>query len=149
MLLQNRCFERSALVCYDETMLEVNGGIKSAQSKKWLIVGAVVVALLLATAGHFFWQYLALKNDPAVANKETIARVTDQVGDILQVPADEEPQVAQVTEPDKLKAQPFFAGVQKDDYLIVYQKAKLAILYREKDRKLINVDHVELTPAQN
>ncbi|HVI69609.1 MAG TPA: hypothetical protein VM581_04075 [Magnetospirillaceae bacterium] len=128
-------------------MLEVSGGLRDSKNKKILIiVGAV---LLVAVAGYFFWQYLVAKSDPTAANKETVTRVTDQVKAILQVPSDEEPQVATVTNADKLKDQPFFAGVQKDDYLIVYQKAKLAILYREKDRKLINVDHVELTPNQN
>lgn len=123
-------------------MLEVNGTRKGV--KKWLIMATAAVVLLLAVAGYLLWQIL--KQDSAEA---IITRVTSQVSTMLHVPIDEEPQVAKVTEPDKIKDQPFFANVQKDDYLLVYQKAKLAILYREKDRKLINVDHVELTPEKN
>ncbi len=135
------------VICYDEIMLEVGGS--NTHTKKLLIMGTVILALLLAIAGYFFWQYLALKNDPGTANKETITRITNQVSGMLQVPAGEEPRVARITEPDTIKDQPFFVDAQKDDYLLVYQSAKIAILYREKDRKLINVDHVELTPEQN
>ena len=121
----------------------MSGGLQSPKNKKLFIIGGAVIVLLLVVAGYLFWQ-LTIKNDPAAANKETIERVTKQVGQIFQVPADEEPQVAKVTDPAKIKDQPFFAGVAQDDYVIIYQKAKLALLYREKDRKLINVDHVEL-----
>jgi len=124
-------------------MMTMSGGLQSPKNKKLFIIGGAVIVLLLVVAGYLFWQ-LTIKNDPAAANKETIERVTKQVGQIFQVPADEEPQVAKVTDPAKIKDQPFFAGVAQDDYVIIYQKAKLALLYREKDRKLINVDHVEL-----
>ncbi len=128
-------------------MLEVSGRLSNSKTKKLLIIGAVVIVLLLAVAGYFFWQSLTLKNNTA-DNKQSIARITSQVSSLLQVPTDEEPKIAQITEPENLKSQPFYADAQKDDYVLVYKKAKLAILYREQDHKLINVDHVELTPDQ-
>lgn len=124
--------------------MTTSGGFQGSKNKKWFIIGGCVIALLLVVAGYFFWQWMTIKNDPSAANKETITRVTNQVSQIFQVPADEEPQVAKVTDAAKLKDQPFFAGVAQDDFVIIYQKAKLALLYREKDHKLINVDHVEL-----
>lgn len=124
--------------------MTTSGGFQGSKNKKWFIIGGIVIALLLVVAGYFFWQWMTIKNDPSAANKETITRVTNQVSQIFQVPADEEPQVAKVTDAAKLKDQPFFAGVAQDDFVIIYQKAKLALLYREKDHKLINVDHVEL-----
>lgn len=135
------------LAYYYNSMMTMSGGLQSPKNKKIYIIGGAIIALLLAVAGYFFWQYMTIKNDPAAANKETITRVIGQVSRILQVPTDEEPQVAKVTDPAKLKDQPFFTGVAQDDYVLVYEKAKLAILYREKDQKLINVDHVELDTA--
>lgn len=128
-------------------MIEMRAGSKD-KTKALLITGGVIIALLAIVAGYFVWQYLALKNDPMAANKETITRITGQIGAVLELPSGEEPKVAQVTDPEKLKGNAFFADVQKDDYMVIYEKAQLAIIYREKTHKLIKVDYVDVSPQQ-
>lgn len=106
-------------------------------------MAAGVVVLVVAMAlGYFLWQFLQAQNDPNKA-----ARITSKIAALLELPAGEEPQVAQVTDPEKLKTNPFFVDAQKDDFMVIYEKAKLAILYREASNKLIRVDFVELTPG--
>lgn len=128
-------------------MLDVTGGFKAKKTKILIIGGGVLLVALAAAAFYFYQQYASLKNDPAVQNKATATRITGDVAKVLKVPTDEEPQVALITDPDQLKSQSFYADAQKDDYLIVYQKAGIAIIYREKDRLLVNVDHVQVGPA--
>ncbi|HEU5121306.1 MAG TPA: hypothetical protein VFT59_00525, partial [Candidatus Saccharimonadales bacterium] len=47
----------------------------------------------------------------------------------------------------KLKDQPFFKNAENGDQLLIYQGAKMAIIYREKDNKLINVGPVAMDAA--
>jgi hypothetical protein len=128
-------------------MLDVSGGLKANKTKVLIIAGAALLVVLAAVAFYFYQQYASLKNDSAVQNKETATRITGEVGKMLKIPTDEEPQVARITDPEQLKSQSFYADAQKDDYLIVYQKAGYAIIYREKDHILVNVDHVQVSPT--
>lgn len=139
--------ERFAQIVYHYGMLDVTGGFKTNKTKILIIAGVALLVVLGAVAFYFYQQYASLKNDSAIQNKELAARITSEVGKMLKVPSGEEPQVARITDPEKLKSQSFYADAQKDDFLIVYQKAGYAIIYREKDHMLINVDHVEVAPT--
>jgi hypothetical protein len=74
------------------------------------------------------------------------------VGAIYALPTDEEPTVAEIQDRTQLADQAFFAKAQNGDYILVYRQNKLALLYRQKDKKLINVGPVTLdtsTGGQN
>ena len=120
-------------------MLQVNAEPWFKDKKVLLIGGTVALLLVAVIAGYFIGQAMNQKEDL----KKTIATLTSEIGKMLVLP-DEEPQVAQIADPELLKDEPFYTNVQKDDYLLVYSKAQLAILYRQKEHKLINVDHVEV-----
>jgi hypothetical protein len=100
---------------------------------------------LSTAAGYYFWQYSRLKSDPSLATQETTARLKTAIGKLYALPTDEEPTVAQISDKDKLKDQTFFAKAQNGDYILIYTKAKLALLYREKENKLINVGPVSIS----
>lgn len=119
-------------------------GIRSSRPKTFIIIGAVLVVLLAGAAGFFFWQYTKLKNDPNTVAKETTERLIDKVGVLYSLPTDEQPTVAQVQDKEKLKDQVFFAKAENSDYILIYTNAKLAILYREKENKLINVGPIAI-----
>ncbi|MGD8373685.1 MAG: hypothetical protein PVI21_02395 [Candidatus Woesebacteria bacterium] len=101
---------------------------------------AVVVAfvVLAGSAGYFGWQFYVLKNDTEAQNKALAADVKSQVSKIYAVPEGEEPTVARIENKDSLADQVFFAKAQNGDYVLVYEKSKLALLYRQQDGKLIN-----------
>lgn len=112
-----------------------------------LIVSGAVIVILSIVLGLLFMQREKVKTgqDPAKS-----AQVIKQVGRIYQLPASEEPTVAQIQDKTKLTGQAFFNDAQNGDYVLVYKTAKLALLYREKDHKLINVMPINdsQTPGQ-
>lgn len=74
-----------------------------------------------------------LKSDPRLAND-----ILTEVGKIMVLPEGETPQIATVTDVDKLKAnQPFFNSAKNGDKIIVYSKR--AILYDTIAKKIIDV----------
>jgi hypothetical protein len=85
-------------------------------------------------------------NPDAVLIKETKI-LTDRIGRFMELPADEQPNLATVTDQEKLKGQDFFAQAQNGDKLLVYPKARKAILYRPSTKKIIEVSN--LIPGEN
>jgi hypothetical protein len=121
------------------------------RSKVILLIVAVVFLVLAIAAGFFFWKWIQVKDNPDAVAEETSKRVTLEVGKIYELPGDEEPTVAKVQDKEKLKEQVFFENAQNGDYILIYSKKKLALLYREENKKLINVgpiaDQVQDSPA--
>ena len=110
-----------------------------------IIVGAVLLLGLAGTAGYLYWQLHTLQNDPTAASKQTTDRLKGEVSKLYAIPTDEEPTIAQVQDKDKLKDQAFFNKAEKNDYILIFTKAKLAILYRESQNKLINVGPITIS----
>jgi len=118
----------------------------SIKSKK-VIIGTVVSLLLvasIASSSFFYLQYQSAKNDPGKLSQDQTARLKEKVGKIIQIP-NEEPTVAKITDQDKLKDQPFFEGTKNGDQLLIFPKAKLAIIYRESENKVIKSGPITLT----
>jgi hypothetical protein len=61
------------------------------------------------------------------------------------VPKDETPTLATVTDKTKLKDQPFFKDAENGDQILIFPQAKKAIIYREKENRLINVGPIAIT----
>lgn len=127
-------------------MLEQNGlrGKRRTKVVLWVVAGVIILALA-AAAGYFFWQYMSLKNNPNAAAQETTQRLVGKVAQLYALPGDEQPTVAQVQDKEKLKDQAFFAKAENEDYILIYTNSKLALLYREKDNKLINVGPITIS----
>lgn len=103
-----------------------------------------VIVALLAVVGVLFWKYQQASKDPQAAAQETSARIIDKVGQIYMLPTDEEPTVAQIQDKSKLGNQEFFKSSENGDFLLIYQKAKVALVYREGSNKLITVGPVNI-----
>ncbi len=118
------------------------GGI-NGQTVMYIVAGVLLVGLA-AAAIYFYIQYQNIKKNPnQVAKAETDALVA-QVSKLIDLPKDETPTVATVLDKEKLKDQPFFAGAENGDKILIYTKAKKAIIFRPKDNKLINVGPIAI-----
>ena len=109
-----------------------------------VIVLGVVIVLLGVASVYFYLQYQKVKKDPNIVAQQETDVLVKQVGKLIALPTDETPTVATVVDKDKLKDQPFFANAQNGDKILIYTKAKKAIVYRPKDNKLVNVGPIAI-----
>jgi len=117
------------------------------------IVVAVAAGLIVVLGGlavYFFNQYNNLKTHPNAATQETTGKVVGEVSKLYgSLPNNETPTLAQVNDKSKLENQEFFKNAQNGDYILIYPNAKLAVIYREKENKLINVGPVSVGSQQS
>ncbi len=107
----------------------------------------VLVIVLLATSIYFGYQYYILSQDPQAAAQSEVKRLVSEVSRLVVLPEGETPTVATVSDPEALKAQPFFSGSLKDDKVLIYTKAQKAILYRPSINKIIQIAPINIGGA--
>lgn len=74
--------------------------------------------------------------------QQTQVRTIKEIGELRELPKDETPSFALVTDISKLSGEMFFANGENGDYIVVYKKSNLSILYRPVEKKIINVGTV-------
>ncbi len=121
---------------------------------KKTIFAFLIIILIAAGAGgtyYFFTKYqdakFALDNPEVIALNEVKA-ITDKLGQLIELPSDEEPSVATVLDKEKLMDQAFFAKSENGDKVVIYTKASKAILYRESINKIIEVAPISITQPE-
>lgn len=114
-----------------------------------IVIGLLIgLVLALIPSYYFYTKYQDAQNklnNPDIVAKAEIQSVTDKLSKLMVLPKDEQPTVATVTDKAKLKEQPFFARAENGDKVILYINAKKAILFREKDNKIIDVAPINIT----
>ncbi|MDO8560360.1 MAG: hypothetical protein Q7S23_05015 [bacterium] len=70
-----------------------------------------------------------VRQNPGKAAREETVSLLQRVGKLIVLPEGEEPTVATVNDPERLKVQPFFAKAKQGDKVLIYTNAKKAILY--------------------
>ena len=101
-----------------------------------VVVLAVLLIVALGTAFYFYKKANANPNDEAV---KELARVVKMVGRHIVLPKDETPTMATVTDPEKLKDQPFFVNAKKGDKVLIFSSSGKAILYDPAEDKIVEV----------
>jgi hypothetical protein len=91
-------------------------------------------------------EFLGLPKGSAQVQSEVDALVSE-VGKLIVLPADEKPSVATITDIEKVKDQAFFKNAQNGDKILIYTNARKAILYRESEKKVIEVGAVNINQA--
>jgi len=121
---------------------------------KTLLVKAIKVPIfaflvLLILIGAIF---LVIKVNPSIIGlsrgQEEIDRENEKllkaVGKLIELPQDEQPTIATVTDVERVKDQLFFTQAQNGDRVIIYTEANKAILYRPSENKIIEVGAVNV-----
>lgn len=109
------------------------------------VIIAIVLVSAVGTAAYFYHKYSKVKTvtTASVENQQVI----DAVAKLIELPTDEQPTLATVTDPAKLSGQAFFAHAKTGDRVIIYAGAKKAILYRPSENKLVEVAPLNLDDA--
>lgn len=114
-----------------------------------VVLASVLVVASIALAGFFAWKYFSDDSSSEEAAAETTAKVIEKAGMLFDLPQGEDPTVAQIQDRSKLEDQDFFKKAKNGDYLLVYEKSKLAIIYRESADKLINVGPINVPEQES
>lgn len=108
--------------------------------KTVLVIVLFIVALASSAAAFTFWSKTQnLKSNPQKATQNEIENLVSRVRELIVLPEDEQPTVATVTDPERLKDQPFFSKAKSGDKVLIYTNAKKAILYDPVQHKIIEV----------
>lgn len=110
---------------------------KPSRRKVWLIIPGAVVVLALFGAGVMFGvKHFWPDSDKG---RSGMQRAVAAVGKLMILPEGETPTYGTVADAGKLKNQTFFAQAQNGDEVLIYEKARLTILYRPGLKKIVNV----------
>jgi hypothetical protein len=112
-------------------------------------LGALLLTISLVSLVVVYIQYRNLKNDPNAEKNAEAKQLVAQVGKYYDLPSDEVPTIATVTDKSKVVDQPFFAKAENGDKILIYRKNKLVILFRPSQNKVINSGPVDLDAAGN
>lgn len=99
---------------------------------------------------YFYGKYKALSVDPNIEAQRVTNELTKTLSKLMELPKDEIPTLATISDKDKLIGQPFFKNAENGDILFAYTTAMKAILYRPSNNKIINVAPISINqPNQN
>jgi hypothetical protein len=110
--------------------------------KTAMVIMAVLVVVSVAATVYFWRKSVAEISPRADAQTETsdeTQALLAEVGRLILLPEDEVPTVATVTDPSALQDQEFFRNAKKGDKVIIYSRARKAILYDSVAKKIIEV----------
>jgi hypothetical protein len=93
-------------------------------------------------------QVRKLQNTKETAKVEA-KKTIDAVAKLIVLPHDESPTIATVTDSKKLKSQAFFAKASNGDKVLIYTKAKKAILFSPTQNKVVEVAPINLGANKN
>jgi hypothetical protein len=111
----------------------------------WL---AIIVFIIWTAAFFEFGRYTVYQANPGLEGQEQAAQILHNVGQLIQLPTDETPTMATISDAASAKqGQPFLANAENGDVLIVYQNAGEALLYRPSTNKLIAVGPVDTSSS--
>lgn len=124
--------------------------LKKLGPKKVSLIILIIIAILgVWGTSHFYNKYKALTVDAnAQAQKET-ARLVGMLGKLIELPENETPTVATISDKIKLAGQAFFAQAENGDILFAYTTSMKAILYRPSTNKIINVAPISINTSQD
>ncbi len=115
----------------------------------------VILALLLVFSSIaniiFYHRLSALKDNPQKAVQDQTEKLIKKVSKLINLPSDEQPTIATVSDPTLLKDQPFFAKAEKGFKVLIYANAGKSVLYDPFENKVVEVASINIggqsTPA--
>lgn len=117
------------------------GGMDPRYRKRRLSRRAVLIGITVIAVLGISWFAFSRDGErsPEQTTAEEANQLVQEVGRFMLLPEGETPTVATVTDPEKLKDQPFFENAVPGDKVLIYAQARKIILYNPQQKKIINV----------
>jgi hypothetical protein len=110
------------------------------------------ITLLIALGGIIstvsLWNKVKNLENPTIATEKEIKQLVIDVGKFLVLPTDETPTLATVSDPEKLRDQPFFVNAMAGDKVLIYATSRKAILWRPSTSKIVEISALNPTVPQ-
>ncbi len=114
----------------------------STSRKVLLIANIVALVGLTGSTTYLFMDNRKLREDSGLSSEEKNKRLVEEINKVFDLP-DEEPVVAIVTDPEEFKKQyTAFDNAETGDYLLFFRKARLNVLYREDEKRVVKTANV-------
>jgi hypothetical protein len=132
----------------------------SLQTKKKIPVALIVAIIIIIGEGSFGGLYFKKYNDLKSSSSKTVEQknkeLVTKVGKVYQLPSGEDPVVLNVnkdpseftTDQEKAFAKTF-KDLKKDDVILLYQKASVAIEWRPSENKVISTASLAVATGTN
>lgn len=118
---------------------------KSIFTKNFKRIFLILVLLVIALApSYYFYNKYQETKTQTKANSQEDEMLVEKVGRLIELPNDEQPTIATVSDKSKLSNQPFFAKVENGDRVLIYAQARKAYLYRPSTNKIIEVAPINI-----
>ncbi len=101
-----------------------------------LILG---ISMLISDRNQLKSEINKLSSTSVSSEKDETQQLVDRLGKFMELPSNETPTLATVSDVESLKAQVFFKNAQNSDQVLLYAEAGKAILYRPSTQKIIEV----------
>lgn len=112
--------------------------------KKFTGVVFLLAIISIIVAIYFFFKFTELKQNSIEKIDSQTRELINRVSELVVLPQDETPTIATISDPEKLKDQPFFANAKKGYKVLIYANAKKAILYDPVKNKIIEIAPINL-----
>lgn len=114
------------------------------REKKLILIFGIVLIVILVVSTYFFLAWSKLKQGSDTISKKEVESLVEKVGRLIVLPEDETPTIATVSDPEKLKDQPFFAKAKLGDKVLIYTNNKKAVIYDPDLDKVVEVAPISL-----
>jgi hypothetical protein len=114
----------------------------------FLVVTVFFVSAIFLSRYPNSLSFMGITLNQELQVKSENEELLQEVQKLMSLPTDEKPTIATVTDVDAVSDQPFFKSAQNGDKVLIYTNAKKAILYRPKERRIIEVGAVNINNEQ-
>lgn len=103
----------------------------------WILILIVIGASGVSV--YFYNRYRQATQDPQEIAQTESEKLLARVSKITLLPSGETPTIATISDPEKLKSQPFFNEAQTGDKVLIYTNARKAYIYRPSINRIISI----------
>lgn len=134
----------------DNDSIVVNKKTKNKFKLKNFSIFILFIVAVFGSYGslHFYNKYKTLKTNPNVEDQKETVKLVGILSKLMELPKDEMPTVAKISDKEKLKGQAFFDKAENGDILFAYTNSMKAILYRPSTDRIINVAPITINQNQ-